>query len=313
MKPLTLLISAFMLAMPLSGSAFSADSGSASRFDVGRYSVAPLQDRSGQMKIELFSGPLSPEERAALMPGGTAPSSVNVFLVQGPAGNILIDAGWGAGDSKPEVMSQNLKSAGLSADDIDLVLLTHLHPDHIGGLLTGTAPTFSKARVLVSAPELAYWRGLVEQPAQAKTDESTAPNPAAPPVAPADLQAAVMLAYGDRLQTFEFDGRPAEGFTALSAVGHTPGHTVFLLESDGQKLLFIGDLLHAALLQFPHPDENASYDIDPAQAAATRRAILTLAADDGLTISGAHIPFPGTGRVKKEGPGFAFVPAAEGQ
>jgi len=312
MKIAAMLLAAGLLALPLAGSALSADSGAAKSFAIGQYTVMPGLDRQGQMKIDLFSGPLTPEERAALMPGGQAPSSVNIFVVRGPAGNILIDAGWGASDSSQNVLPERLKSAGLTFDDINLVLLTHMHPDHIGGLLRGTAPAFPKARVLVSAPELRYWQARVERAAKGQPNSKIAePNPQAPAAAPADLPAAVMLAYGDRLETFEFDDRPAEGFTALSAIGHTPGHTAFLLESDGHKLLFIGDLLHAAALQFPQPDENSSYDVDPAQAAASRRAVLTLAADDNLPVSGAHIPFPGTGRVKKDGRGFIFTPALE--
>lgn len=311
MKILTLLIAAGLWVMPLAGSALAADSGAAKEFTIGQYTVMPILDRSGEMKIDLFSGPLTPEERAALMPGGVAPASVNVFVVKGPAGNILIDAGWGASIPGDNLFAERLKSAGLTFEDIDLVLLTHMHSDHIGGLLKGTAPAFPKARVLISGPELQYWQTLVEQAAKPDS-KNTAPDPKAPPVAPADLQGAVMNAYGDRLETFQFDDRPAEGFTALSAIGHTPGHTVFLLESDGRKLLFVGDILHAALLQFPQPDENASYDIDPKQAVASRRAVLNMAAEKNLPIAGAHIPFPGTGLVKKDGQGFAFTPNVDG-
>ena len=314
MKILTsLLILAGLLTMPLAGSALAAESGTAKPFAIGGYTVVPILDLQGEMKIDLFSGPLSAEERAALMPGGAAPSSVNIFLLKGPGGNILIDAGWGASGPGQDLLAERLKSAGLTFEDVDLVLLTHMHPDHIGGLLKGTAPAFPKARVLVSGPELAFWQDRVEQAAQAKPQPKGAElNPQAPPVAPLQLPAAVMTAYGDRLETFEFETPVAEGLTSMSAVGHTPGHTVFLLESDGRKLLFIGDLLHAALLQFPQPDENSSYDHDPAQAAASRRAVLNLAAEGGIPVAGAHIPFPGTGRVGQAGQGFAFTPAVEG-
>ena len=313
MKILTLLLAAGFLTLPLAGSATAADAEAVKTFALGQYTVHPVLDRQGEMKISLFSGPLSPEERAALMPGGVAPSSVNIFVVKGPAGNILIDAGWGASGPGQDFFAERLKTLGLTFEDINLILLTHMHPDHIGGLLKGTAPAFPKARVLVSAPELRFWRGKVEGAAKGKPNPASAElNPKAPPVAPGDLLAAVLTAYGDRLETFEFESPLAEVFTPLAAIGHTPGHTVFLMESEGHKLLFIGDSLHAARLQFPQPDENASYDQDPEQAAASRRAILTLAAEENLPIAGAHIPFPGTGRVKKEGTGFAFTPTIEG-
>ncbi|MDR2946818.1 MAG: MBL fold metallo-hydrolase, partial [Candidatus Adiutrix sp.] len=196
MRSLTLLLAAGLLVMPLGGAAFAAEADSVKPFAVGQYTVLPLLENRGQMKIEIFSGPLSPEARAALMPGGVAPSGTTVFLVRGPAGNILIDTGWGASGPGQNVLAGRLGSAGLTFADIDLVLLTHRHSDHIGGLLKGTAPVFPKAKVLVSAPELKVWRDQV-------TPTAAPVNPNAPAVAPADLAAAVLNAYDRRIETFE--------------------------------------------------------------------------------------------------------------
>jgi glyoxylase-like metal-dependent hydrolase (beta-lactamase superfamily II) len=106
---------------------------------------------------------------------------------------------------------------------------------------------------------------------------------------------------------FSFGEKPVEGLTAKNAVGHTPGHTAFLLESGGEKLLFIGDLLHAAALQFPYPEMCASYDRDQSQAVISRRNILNEAADLNMPVAGAHIPHSGVGLVAKSGDGFAFT------
>jgi glyoxylase-like metal-dependent hydrolase (beta-lactamase superfamily II) len=315
------------------------------QFTVNDFTVYPIEDRETLMPAGLFSGPLSEKEKLAYMPGGQAPASVNVFLVRGSVGNWLIDAGWGRSDQGQEVLSGRLKQAGLSPDEIDLVILTHMHPDHIGGLLKGREPAFAKARVLLSRPELDYWAGLSrpkavreapaaaqesaapeEGPADSESDRErpagelpVAPSASAdqpedgfdqpPAVAPGDLPGAVIEAYGQRLATFDFGQEILPGLTALAAVGHTPGHTVFLMESGAEKLLFIGDLIHAAALQFPRPDESASYDQDPLKAVQSRKMILKMAAEEKIPVAGAHIPFPGTGSVSQDGSGgFAFAP-----
>ncbi len=126
-----------------------------------------------------------------------------------------------------------------------------------------------------------------------------------------ELPRAMLAAYGDRLGTFEFGDEILPGFTAVEAVGHTPGHTAFSLKSGGQEILFVGDIVHAAALQFPEPDECAAYDRDKEQAVASRKRLLTLAAENNLPVAGAHIPFPGVGFVKTDGKrGFTFSPVS---
>lgn len=391
MKIALILVTAIALGFGLTGAyAWAADAeNQAKQFTVNEFTVYSIQDLDGSMKAELFSGPLSVEQKLALMPGGQAPASVNVYLIKGSAGFILVDTGWGRSGPGQDRLAEQLKEIGLSHGDIDLVILTHMHPDHIGGLLEGSDPAFPKAKILVARQELEYWSGLAEKETPAKAepepkpvnepkveskpsvepaeapkvesepsaepaeapevepnepsvepgevpktepepvsdtddwankplapgasadqdDEEPASKPAKSPVAPDDLPQAVIKAYGQRLTTFEFDQEIGQGLTALSAVGHTPGHTIFLLESGEHRLLFIGDLLHAAALQFPEPEESASYDQDPAQAVATRKAVMQMAVDRNLPVAGAHIPFPGIGQVKADGRnGFEFTP-----
>lgn len=307
MARILILIAALGAALILSSAPASAEADqTVKQFTVNEFTVYSLLDLNNSMKIGLFSGPLSRQQRLAYLPDGQAPSSVNVYLIKSPAGkNILVDAGWGGSGPGRTALPERLKAVGLSPDDIDLIIMTHLHPDHIGGLLKGSAPAFAKARVLVSRPELEYWRGRAEtaaEPAEADPQK---------PVAPADLPGAVIRAYGPRLTVFEFDQAVSPGLTALNAVGHTPGHTAFLLESGERRLLFIGDLVHAAALQFPEPEECASYDQVPAQAVASRKLILKTAAEQGLPVAGAHIPFPGLGQVRaNEKNGFVFTPVS---
>jgi glyoxylase-like metal-dependent hydrolase (beta-lactamase superfamily II) len=112
-----------------------------------------------------------------------------------------------------------------------------------------------------------------------------------------------MALYGVASETFEFDTEVVPGIKSVAAIGHTPGHTLFLLESEGEKMLFWADLTHAAALQFPRPDFNAQFDMNPEESAKTRVFFMEKAATEKLTIAGAHLPFPGIGKVEKNDEG----------
>jgi glyoxylase-like metal-dependent hydrolase (beta-lactamase superfamily II) len=246
------------------------------------------------MDISLFNGPATPEMRQKYMPGGKAPASVNSFLIQSGGKNILVDTGFGTLRPDASELAKHLSARGLSLDDIDLVLLTHMHSDHIGGLLKNKKRALPKARIMVSKPELEYWLGLAETN---ETNDNAA------------LVKVVVREYGqDILPPFALGASLLPGISSVDASGHTPGHSVFLVESEGKSLLMLGDLLHAAALQFPLPDECAVYDKDAQAAAKARRSILSMAAIKDIPVAGAHIPFPGMGGVKIVGAGFAFSP-----
>jgi glyoxylase-like metal-dependent hydrolase (beta-lactamase superfamily II) len=249
------------------------------------------------MDISLFSGPASPEQRRKYFTDGKSPSSINVFLleIKGAERRLyLMDAGFGQlGPGKSDLPEQ-LRALGAAPGDIDGVLLTHMHTDHIGGLLKDGKRAFPRAAIVVSAPEINYWTALAGK-------EPGNPNAA--------LVKKVLSAYGADIKTpFVFGEEVLPGVQALDASGHTPGHTVFNLEADGGRLLIIGDLLHAAALQFPLPDECPRYDMDTQAAVKARKRILDLAAERNIPTAGMHIPFPGTGSVNKDGAGYAFAP-----
>lgn len=273
--------------------AAAADGASTVVWKTDAVSVTALLDRQGGMDIGLFSGPATPEERQKYFTDGKAPSSINVFLIRANGKHILVDTGFGDAVPGESGLVPRLAQMGLLPEHIDFILLTHMHMDHIGGLLQGGSRAFPKAKVMAAGQELDYWLNMAAE---------------RPDNANAVLAKAVAREYGTDLAPFAEPGAILPGLTLVDAFGHTPGHTVFLLESGGKSLLILGDLLHAAALQFPLPDECPSYDIDPAKATEARRRIFDMAAEKNISVAGMHIPFPGTGSVTKEGKGYTFTP-----
>jgi len=224
-----------------------------------------------------------------LIPASGFKHTANAFLIRAAGQNILVDTGTGAAD----IIIGKIKKLGVQPDQIETVLITHLHGDHFGSLQRDGKAVFPKAKIYLSAKEHQHFT-------------KTAPNQGA---------IAALAPYGSQVITFEpadlGSTRPKEllpGITPIAAYGHTPGHTIFLIENSGAKLLIIADLLHVALVQFPNPDISATYDMDQKAAASVRRQVLDYAAKNKIQIGGMHIVYPGTGNVSAEGTGFKFTP-----
>ena len=256
-------------------------------FTVGKVSVWAIADSTGDREMNVFPD-ADPEAVSQYVPAGRTPSSIMVFLIKTGNETILVDAGLGApsGD-RASRLGEGLKRIGVAPEEITMVLITHMHGDHIGGLVMGSEKTFPSARVLSSRVEHDFW-----------LDEKS------PELFPArragfDMAREILGLYGSASETFEFSSEVVPGITAIDALGHTPGHTVYLLESEGEKMLFWGDLVHAAALQFPRPDICAQFDMDPEMSVTSRIRFMEKAAEEKLTIAGAHLPFPGIGSVGK--------------
>ncbi len=262
---------------------------------VGLATVTALLDVDRQMPVDIFSGATAAEIKA-LAPTGFVPSGIYGFLIRQDDRVILVDAGYGKKENPVSLLLRSLSQAGLKPEDVTHVLLTHLHGDHVGGLAWEGKASFPNAVVLVSAPEKDFW---FDDAVLAKQPEKF-PG--------AGLARRNLGLYGDKVETFVFGQEVVPGVTALDAVGHTPGHTTFLLESDGQKMFFWGDLVHGAALQFPLPQTGASYDMDPARAAETRKRFMAMAAEQNIPVAGAHLPAPAVVRVEHKGAAFAFAP-----
>jgi len=241
----------------------------------------------------------TPEITGKYAPNDSFPMAANAFLWQINGKNILFDTGYGKN------LFDNLQYLKLKPEDIDVICITHMHGDHIGGLLKDDQAAFPNATLFISQQECDYWT----------SDDSM--NQAPENYRGGFLAAKkVVEAYKDRLQLFEpnaitppYDKVLYSGIKAIAAYGHTPGHVVYLLESGNDKMLIWGDLAHAMAVQMPCPEIAVTYDTDPTAAIQSRLAILEFAADQKIPVAGMHIPYPSIGNIEKADQGYRFVPA----
>jgi len=225
------------------------------------------------------------------------------FLVNTGKQLILVDAGagtwWGGG--KLGRLGGSLRGAGYTPEEVDLVLLTHLHSDHVGGLTTQDGKrVFPNADVYVAKAESDFW---LSPDIAAK-----APKDVQPFFQSAQAIAAPYIQAG-KWHTFSGSEPIVDGMQVVPLPGHTPGHTGYEFSSKGQKILFWGDIVHAQRVQLQHPEVTASFDIDQTAAAATRQQLLSKLAREGVLIATPHASlFPALGRLREEGNGYSWVP-----
>lgn len=229
--------------------------------------VTWIKDNAGDriMPRNLFDAPDALIEELGLQDG--MPASVSTYLMKVGEDLILFDAGLGARGNGQLVGL--LDSLGVKPSDIDYLYVTHFHGDHIGGMLNEGKAVFSNAEVYVGQMEYDAWMAMPEEQ-NAQVRET-------------------MAAYQDKLHFFAFGETLPNGVVAIDAVGHTPGHTAF----QKGELLIIGDLMHGAALQMEHPEYNANFDMNKADAAASRARLIQYAKDNNLKMAGMHLPEPG--------------------
>jgi glyoxylase-like metal-dependent hydrolase (beta-lactamase superfamily II) len=274
---------------------------------IGRFTVTALWDGTLDMPVDkVFKHP-GPAQLKALLARAylkpTMPLSVNAFVVDTGTRVVMIDTGTGAsrafGDRLGKVQA-NLRAAGYTPEQIDEIYITHMHTDHIGGLTVDGRAVFPNAIVRAEVREAGHW--LSREKMAAHPDDKE------------DFESAMaMLAPYVKSGRFRaFDGRTEliPGVHARPAYGHTPGHTIYEVQSDGEKLVLWGDLMHVAAVQFPLPAATVSFDAMPAQSAANRAQIYREATREGAWIAAAHIGFPGIGKIKadEKGGGYTWVP-----
>ncbi|MCD7976601.1 MAG: MBL fold metallo-hydrolase [Tannerellaceae bacterium] len=281
-KLFTLLAGSFLLVSGL----FAQENKLVYTYDIGTYKVHLLSENQGQGKPDILIG-ATPEMLEKYTDNGSFPNAVNAFLVQTGTKNILVDTGFG------RELFKNMASVGVAPEQIDVVLITHMHGDHIGGMLQNDVPAFPHAEVYIAQPEYDYWNDQEGETSQKK----------------------VIAAYKDKLHLFQ----PAmvdretdnlfEGFQGIAAYGHTPGHTMFLVKSGDQQLMIWGDLTHAMAIQMPHPEVAVTYDVDPKAAIESRQKVLQYVAEKNIPVAGMHVAYPGSGYVKASpSGGYTFTP-----
>jgi glyoxylase-like metal-dependent hydrolase (beta-lactamase superfamily II) len=271
---------------------------------LGEFEITALSDGTVDLPMDkLLSGAKQGQVLRSLKKSYLTPpveTSVNGYLVNTGTKLVLIDTG-AAGLFGPTLgrLLGNLKAAGYSADQVDEIYITHLHPDHVGGLLSEGKPAFPNAVVRVDQRDADFWLSA-DNMAKAPADGKGFYEGAMVSIKP----------YQDagRLQPFTGDTQMLPGIRAIAAPGHTPGHTFFAIESQGQKLVVWGDLMHAAAVQLPDPAVTIAFDSDAKAAAPLRKKAFADAAKNGYFVALAHVAFPGIGRLRSEGKGYAWVP-----
>jgi glyoxylase-like metal-dependent hydrolase (beta-lactamase superfamily II) len=270
---------------------------------VGDFEVTVVSDGTVDLPMDkLLQAPKAKIEGALSRHFLSAPveTSVNAFLVNTGSKLVLVDAGAGGlfGPTLGKLLA-NIKAAGYQPEQVDEIYITHMHPDHVGGLNTGDKPAFPNAIVRADRHDADYWLSKTQM-------ES----------APADKKGYFQGAQGalgpyagaNKLQPFSGGTQLMPGVRATSSYGHTPGHTSYIVESRGQKLVLLGDLMHAKFVQFDDPSVTIAFDSDSKAALAARKAAFAEAARGGYLIGAAHLPFPGLGHLRSSGKGYEFVP-----
>ncbi|MES2935210.1 MAG: MBL fold metallo-hydrolase [Pseudomonadota bacterium] len=273
------------------------------RMMLGAFEVTALSDGTIDLPVDkLLMEPTAKTTQLLSKSFLTAPleTSVNAYLINTGTKLVLIDAGT-AGLFGPSLgkLLINLKASGYEPGQIDEVYLTHLHPDHVGGLISNGELAFPNATIRSDQREADVWLS------QANMDK-------APDAAKAFFQGAMAslnpYIAANKYKPFTANTELVPGVKSVASTGHTIGHTSYVVESQGQKLVLIGDLIHVAAVQLDHPEVTITFDSDAKEAAHAREQAFTQAVKDGAIVGASHIQFPGLGHLRSVGKGFQWIP-----
>lgn len=236
----------------------------------------------------------------AFLPTDTLAIPFSATLVETGSRKILIDVGNGAsGPPSTGRLIANLAAAGVTPAQIDTVVISHFHPDHMNGLIgTDGKPVFPNAAVMAPEVEFAFW--LDDRRMNAAPDAVKGLF---------EMARGIFGPIAKQVQRYRDGQEIAPGITALAAPGHTPGHMAFTLASGNAQMLVLSDTALNPVLFARNPDWSVVFDLDKDMARETRRRLLDRAASDRLLIAGYHFPFPAAGHVERDGNGFDYVPA----
>lgn len=275
------------------------------RYRIGSFEVTALYDGIWYRPITdkfIRNAPFAEVENAlaaAFMPADKLATPFTTLIVNTGKRLILIDTGTG-GQIAPSAgaLRANLAAAGIDAKAIDVIAISHFHPDHINGIKDKDDDLiFPNAEIMVADDEWSFWMDDANLNA-----------------APSDLKSAfrnqrrIFSSIAKTVTRFTPGAEIASGIVALAAPGHTPGHTVFAIYSGDQSLLVLGDTAQHPAVFARHPDWQAAFDIDGDAAVATRKKLFERAASDRMLVTGYHFPFPACGHLIKTASGFEHVP-----
>lgn len=273
------------------------------QFKLGSFKFTVVRDGGSILEKpwETFGSNQSPEIVQALLADNFLPTEklVNSYsptLIDTGCEVILVDTGFGAAGRErgAGMLLAGLRAAGYAPEQITVVALTHLHGDHIGGIMENGAPTFPNARYVSGQLEYDFWTDQARKGTPGEGNHKSVLANVAP--------------IADRMRFIKEGDQVVSGITALLAPGHTPGHMVFHVESQGRQLVMTGDTANHYVLSLQRPDWEVRFDIDKGEAARTRNRIFDMIAKDRIAFLGYHMPFPSVGFVEKLPIGFRYVP-----
>lgn len=282
---------------PLQGAAPA----SVHRYKVGSVEITAILD--GVWPVEkpetIFGTNQKPEDVAALLQANFLPAdkmAIGFTPVVVNTGKELVLFDTGRGSANGGQLAATLAAAGFTPEQIDIVVITHCHPDHIGGVAADGKASFPNARYVIGETEYAFW--------------SAPERLSGPTEGAAKLVAANVTPFKDKMTFLKNDSEVVPGIRAIDAPGHTPGHMGFHIESEGKRLLLGGDFCNHYVLSLQRPDWEVKFDADKATAAATRKTLLGMLASDRIPFTSYHMPFPSVGFIETASEGYRFVPAS---